>query len=78
LVKTLEELGIGRPSTYVATVATIIDRKYVDRVVKTLVPTKLGRAVNEMLVVHFGNIVDVGFTAEMESKLDQIEDDKVD
>ena len=78
LVKTLEELGIGRPSTYVATVATIIDRKYVERVVKTLVPTKLGRAVNEMLVAHFGNIVDVGFTAEMEAKLDQIEDDKVD
>ena len=78
LVKTLEELGIGRPSTYVATVATIVDRKYVERVNKTLIPTKLGRAVNEMLVAHFGNIVDVGFTAEMESKLDQIEDDKVD
>ena len=78
LVKTLEELGIGRPSTYVATVATIIDRKYVERQVKTLVPTKLGRAVNDMLVQHFGNIVDVGFTAEMEAKLDQIEDDKVD
>lgn len=78
LVKTLEELGIGRPSTYVATVATIIDRKYVERIQKTLIPTKLGRAVNEMLVEHFGNIVDVGFTAEMEAKLDQIEDDKVD
>ncbi|MBX9686916.1 MAG: type I DNA topoisomerase, partial [Candidatus Obscuribacterales bacterium] len=78
LVKTLEELGIGRPSTYVATVATIIDRKYVERINKTLIPTKLGRAVNEMLVEHFGNIVDVGFTAEMEAKLDQIEDDKVD
>ncbi|MBY0359125.1 MAG: type I DNA topoisomerase [Candidatus Obscuribacterales bacterium] len=78
LVKTLEELGIGRPSTYVATVATIVDRKYVERTNKMLIPTKLGRAVNEMLVEHFGNIVDVGFTAEMESKLDQIEDDKVD
>lgn len=78
LVKTLEELGIGRPSTYVATVATIVDRKYVERINKMLIPTKLGRAVNEMLVAHFGNIVDVGFTAEMESKLDQIEDDKVD
>lgn len=78
LVKTLEELGIGRPSTYVATVATIIDRKYVERQAKMLMPTKLGRAVNEMLVEHFGNIVDVGFTAEMELKLDQIEDDKVD
>jgi DNA topoisomerase-1 len=78
LVKTLEELGIGRPSTYVATVATIIDRKYIERQAKQLVPTKLGRAVNEMLVEHFGNIVEVGFTAEMESKLDQIEDDKID
>lgn len=78
LVKTLEELGIGRPSTYVATVATICDRKYVERQQKMLVPTKLGRAVNEMLVEHFGNIVDVSFTAEMEAKLDQIEDDKID
>jgi DNA topoisomerase I len=78
LVKTLEELGIGRPSTYVATVATIIDRKYVERINKMLVPTKLGRTVNEMLVAHFGNIVDVTFTAEMENQLDQIEDDKVD
>ncbi len=78
LVKTLEELGIGRPSTYAATVATIIDRKYVERQQKTLLPTKLGRKVNELLVEHFGNIVDVGFTAEMEAKLDQIEDDKVD
>lgn len=78
LVKTLEELGIGRPSTYVATVATIIDRKYVERTNKMLAPTKLGRAVNDMLVAHFGNIVDVGFTADLEAKLDQIEDDKVD
>lgn len=78
LVKTLEELGIGRPSTYVATVATIIDRKYVERINKMLCPTKLGRTVNEMLVAHFGNIVDVTFTAEMENQLDQIEDDKVD
>jgi DNA topoisomerase I len=78
LVKTLEDLGIGRPSTYVATVATIIDRKYVERNAKMLVPTKLGRAVNEMLVEHFGNIVDVGFTAEMESQLDQIEEADLD
>lgn len=78
LVKTLEELGIGRPSTYVATVATIIDRKYVERNQKMLIPTKLGRAVNEMLVEHFGNIVDVGFTADMEARLDQIEEDNLD
>jgi len=78
LVKTLEELGIGRPSTYAATVSTIIDRKYVERVNKALVPTKLGQAVNLLLVEHFGNIVDVRFTANMEAKLDQIEEDKVD
>ncbi|MBX3151970.1 type I DNA topoisomerase [Candidatus Obscuribacterales bacterium] len=78
LVKTLEELGIGRPSTYAATVTTIIDRKYVERVNKALVPTKLGQAVNLLLVEHFGNIVDVRFTANMEAKLDQIEEDKVD
>lgn len=78
LVKTLEELGIGRPSTYATTVATIIDRKYVERQQKMLVPTKLGKAVNALLVEHFGDIVDVGFTADMEAKLDKIEDDKVD
>lgn len=78
LVRTLEELGIGRPSTYAATVATIIDRKYVERDKKTLMPTKLGQAVNGLLVEHFGDVVDVGFTADMEAKLDRIEDDKVD
>jgi DNA topoisomerase-1 len=78
LVKTLEELGIGRPSTYAATVNTIVDRKYVERVQKALTPTKLGQAVNALLVEHFGNIVDVGFTAEMEARLDQVEEDKVD
>ncbi|MDZ4833295.1 MAG: type I DNA topoisomerase [Candidatus Melainabacteria bacterium] len=78
LVKTLEELGIGRPSTYSATVTTIIDRKYVERLNKALAPTKLGQAVNLLLVEHFGNIVDVSFTANMEAKLDQIEEDQVD
>lgn len=78
LVKTLEEEGIGRPSTYAATVTTIVDRKYVERVNKTLVPTKLGKAVNLLLVEHFGSIVDVKFTADMEQKLDRIEEDQVD
>lgn len=78
LVKMLEELGIGRPSTYAATVATIVDRKYVEKQQKTLLPTKLGQAVNLLLVEHFPNIVDVSFTAEMEAKLDQVEEDKVD
>lgn len=78
MIKTLEELGIGRPSTFAATVSTVVDRKYVERQQKSLCPTKLGQAVNALLVEHFGNIVDVGFTAEMEAKLDQIEEDKVD
>lgn len=77
LVKTLEELGIGRPSTYATTVATILDRKYVEKQGKMLVPTRLGKAVNELLVEHFSDIVDVSFTAEMEAKLDQIEEDVV-
>ncbi len=78
LVKTLEELGIGRPSTYAATVNTIVDRKYVEKQNKTLIPTKLGQAVNKLLVEHFGAIIDVGFTADMEAKLDRIEENKVD
>jgi DNA topoisomerase-1 len=77
LVKTLEELGIGRPSTYATTVATIIDRKYVEKQGKMLCPTKLGQAVNALLVEHFGDIVDVRFTAEMEAKLDKIEEDEI-
>jgi DNA topoisomerase I len=77
LVKTLEELGIGRPSTYAATVSTIVDRKYVDRENKVLSPTKLGRMVNALLVEHFPSIIDVKFTAQMELQLDQIEEDHV-
>lgn len=77
LVKTLEELGIGRPSTYAATVATIVDRKYVEKQGKQLAPTQLGKTVNLLLVEHFGSIVDVGFTAAMEGNLDRIEDNKV-
>ncbi len=61
MIKTLEELGIGRPSTYSATVATIVDRKYVEKQGKTLIPTALGKQVNLLLVEHFGSIVDVGF-----------------
>jgi DNA topoisomerase-1 len=73
LVKMLEELGIGRPSTYAPTIATIQDRGYVFMENKALKPTPLGKAVNEVLVKHFKDIVDVGFTAAMESKLDDIE-----
>jgi DNA topoisomerase-1 len=75
LVKTLEELGIGRPSTYAPTIATVQDRGYVFMENKALKPTPLGRAVNTVLVKHFHDIVDVGFTAAMENRLDDIEHD---
>lgn len=75
LVKMLEELGIGRPSTYAPTIATVQDRGYVFMENKALKPTPLGKTVNEVLVKHFQDIVDVNFTAAMENKLDDIEHD---
>ncbi len=74
LVKTLEEKGIGRPSTYSPTITTIINRGYVVRSKKNLVPTELGMIVNELMSDHFKNIVDVAFTANMEINLDKIEE----
>ncbi len=73
LVKTMEEKGIGRPSTYAPTIATIQDRGYVEKDGRALKPTELGIQVNDQLIKHFPNIVDVGFTADMEDKLDTIE-----
>ena len=78
LVKTLEEQGIGRPSTYAPTIATIQDRGYVIKEEKTLAPTILGRTVNGLLVKHFSEIVDSGFTANMETNLDEVEENKAD
>jgi DNA topoisomerase-1 len=75
LVKTLEELGIGRPSTYAPTIATVQERGYVFMENKALKPTPLGKTVNEVLVKHFQDIVDVHFTAALETKLDDIEGD---
>jgi len=72
LVKELERLGIGRPSTYAPTLATIVERKYVEIGEKKLVPTTLGRVVTELLVDHFPSIVDYGFTSAMEQQLDDI------
>ncbi len=72
LVKELERLGIGRPSTYAPTISTIIEREYVELVDKKLVPTTLGRVVTDLLVEHFPSIVDYGFTSEMEQQLDDI------
>ena len=77
LVKKLEELGIGRPSTYASTISTIQDRKYVQKLdKKALSPTKLGEIVTELLVNHFPKYLDYDFTAQMESNLDEIEDAK--
>ncbi|MFU0801266.1 MAG: type I DNA topoisomerase [Xylanivirga thermophila] len=74
LVKTLEELGIGRPSTYAPTISTIITRGYVVREGRNLVPTELGTLVNDLMIEFFNNIVDYKFTADMEEKLDKIEE----
>jgi DNA topoisomerase-1 len=73
LVKTLEELGIGRPSTYAPTISTIISRGYVERNKRQLVPTELGKIVNQFMAANFADIVNTNFTAEMESKLDKVE-----
>lgn len=73
LVKTMEELGIGRPSTYAPTIETILRRAYVVRENKQFVPTELGKVVTEVLKQHFPDIVDVDFTAHLETKLDQVE-----
>ena len=74
LVKTLEELGIGRPSTYAPTITTIINRRYVAKENKNLYMTELGEVVNSMMVQAFPSIVDVNFTANMESLLDKVEE----
>jgi len=72
LIKALEEQGIGRPSTYAPILSTIQDRGYVEKVEKTLRPTELGTIVNDLLVEHFPDVVDVGFTAQIEEHLDQV------
>ena len=74
LVKTLEELGIGRPSTYAPTITTIINRRYVAKEHKNLYMTELGEVVNNIMVQAFPSIVDVNFTANMESLLDKVEE----
>jgi len=75
LIKYLEENDIGRPSTYAPIVSTLSDRKYVRREKKVLIPTDLGFLVNDLMEKYFYNIVDAGFTAQMEDKLDSVETD---
>lgn len=77
LVKTLEELGIGRPSTYAPTISTIINRHYVAKEQKNLYITELGEVVNSIMKKSFASIVDVNFTAYMEGLLDRVEDGSV-
>ncbi len=74
LVRALEEKGIGRPSTYAPTISTIIARGYVDREKKILYPTELGTIVSNLLEEHFKDIMDLTFTASMESDLDSVEE----
>ena len=73
LVKDLEEKNIGRPSTYAQIIATLLERKYVTREKKTLIPTDLGFIVTELMEKYFKQIVDAGFTADLEDKLDDVE-----
>ena len=78
LIKELEQWGIGRPSTYAPIISTIIDREYVARETGSLKPTELGIVVNDLLVANFPNVVDLEFTAAMESGLDKVAEEKAD
>lgn len=77
LVKTLEELGIGRPSTYAPTITTILNREYVEKQGNSLHPTELGKVVTDILESNFQKFIDVDFTATMENQLDEIEDGNI-
>ncbi len=77
LVKALEEKGIGRPSTYATILSTIQDRKYVHKLDGKFAPTELGTVVNDLLVDKFSDVLEIGFTAKMEDKLDHIEEGKM-
>ncbi len=77
LIKALEEYGIGRPSTYAATISTITSKEYVKREAKSLVPTELGEVSTKLMKERFPKIVNVKFTAQMEDELDTVEDGKM-
>ncbi len=78
IVKMLEEKGIGRPSTYAPIISVLLERYYVNRNNKQLVPTALGRMINKILTESFPDVVNEDFTVEIERKLDEVEEDKVD
>ncbi|MDR0316397.1 MAG: type I DNA topoisomerase [Treponema sp.] len=77
IVRILEEKGIGRPSTYAPIISVLLDRYYVTRSNKQLVPTILGKMINDILVEYFPHYIDAGFTAAMETKLDEVEESHV-
>ena len=72
LVKTLEEKGIGRPSTYSPTITTILERRYIEKEKKQLIPTELGKIVNKLLTENFTDVINVEFTAKIENEFDEI------
>ncbi len=74
LVKTLEEKGIGRPSTYAPTITTILARRYIEKIQKQLAPTDLGKIVNKLLIENFSDVINVQFTAKMEEEFDKVAD----
>ena len=76
LVKALEEKGIGRPSTYSPTITTILERRYIEKEQKQLVPTELGKIVNKLLIENFTDVINVEFTAKIESEFDEIAEGK--
>ncbi len=78
IVKTLEELGIGRPSTYAPIISVLLDRYYVIRKSRQLIPTVLGKIINDLLTRSFPELLDPNFTAAMEEKLDEVEEGKTD
>ncbi|HWA64326.1 MAG TPA: DNA topoisomerase, partial [Candidatus Paceibacterota bacterium] len=77
LVKTLEAAGVGRPSTYAPTLATIQDRGYVEKIEKKYQPTEIGFLVNDMLVEHFPEVIDINFTSHIEEEFDEIAEGKI-
>ena len=77
LVKAMEEKGVGRPSTYASIISTIEDREYVNKVDKRLCPTPLGEVVTGLMMERFNDIIDVEFTANMEHRLDEVEEGKL-
>ena len=76
LVKALEEKGIGRPSTYSPTITTILERRYIEKEQKQLIPTELGKVVNKLLTENFSDIINVEFTAKIEEEFDEVAEGK--